>query len=125
MLRAAEAREKSVRFRQSGPEFARQVVEAQPTVLTRVRQGSSPWPRFHRSPVWARLLRLDMGQHKHAPDEPVFVLRAKDVLAPAIVEQWADAAEASGSPADKVQKARGLAMTMRAWQELHGSKVPD
>lgn len=62
---------------------------------------------------------------KAADDEPIFTLRAKDALAPQIVEAWADAAERNGSPAEKVSDARALAVAMRSWQVAHGAKIPD
>lgn len=69
-----------------------------------------------------------------AEDEPVFVLRAKDKFAPAVIEFWADlVAEAvagtASSEADwsrrKVKGARALAHHMRAWQVLNSCKIPD
>ena len=62
---------------------------------------------------------------KAADDEPIFVLRAKDVLAPQVVEQWADAAERHGTPEAKVAEARALAVQMRVWQISHVAKIPD
>lgn len=58
-------------------------------------------------------------------NEPVFLLRASDCIAPAIVEAWAGLAEASGSKKDIVQLARNHAKLMREWQANHGSKVAD
>jgi hypothetical protein len=69
---------------------------------------------------------------KAADDEPVFVLRANDVVAPAAVEAWADFVEQSvgamvsgDQTRAKVQEARSIAHQMRAWQALNGSKFPD
>jgi hypothetical protein len=59
---------------------------------------------------------------KAADDEPVFILRAQDMLAPALVEQWANDAERHGCSADKVSEARALARLMRRWPT---SKYPD
>lgn len=58
-------------------------------------------------------------------NEPVFLLRASDVSAPAIVEAWAGLAEATGAKKDIVSLARNQAKLMRQWQANHGSKVPD
>lgn len=58
-------------------------------------------------------------------NEPVFLLRANDAAAPAIVEAWAGMAEAMGAKADIVNMAREHAKLMRQWQANHGSKVPD
>lgn len=62
-----------------------------------------------------------------AEDEPVFVLRAADVIAPTLVRMWAEQAEAHGSPPKKVNEALNLATSMEAWQRDHLSrtKVPD
>lgn len=58
-------------------------------------------------------------------DEPLFVLRAQDKLAPVVVRLWALHATMHHVPREKVIEARGLADRMDAWQALHGSKVPD
>ena len=60
---------------------------------------------------------------KAADDEPVFVLRAKDRLAPMIVEIWAEMAALLDSP--KADDANRLAGMMRTWQVNNGSKTPD
>ncbi len=73
---------------------------------------------------------------KASDDEPVFVYRAKDDLAPATIEFWADQLEArtkgilSGTmnvdgSRQKIKEARAVAHSMRAWQALNGSKRPD
>lgn len=51
------------------------------------------------------------------PDEPMFVLLARDVRAPALVEQWADVSESRGTDPAKVENARECAGQMRAWRE--------
>ena len=58
-------------------------------------------------------------------DEPVFLLRAHDMLAPEIVEYWAELAEVEGAVPNIIEAARNHAQAMREWQEEHGSKVPD
>jgi hypothetical protein len=58
-------------------------------------------------------------------DEPVFLLRAQDVLAPAVVRAWADSAEANGAEGHMVAAARHHARQMERWQGQHGFKVPD
>jgi hypothetical protein len=62
---------------------------------------------------------------KAADDEPLFVLRATDEIAPQIVRWWAREAELAGTPREKVMEAHQLADAMLAWQESHGAKVPD
>ena len=58
-------------------------------------------------------------------DEPVFILRAQDVVAPQVVDIWALAAHNAGASDDIVQHAYEHAKLMRKWQAEHGSKVPD
>lgn len=48
-------------------------------------------------------------------NEPVFVLRAQDMLAADLVETWATQASVAGCPGDKVVEARRLAQEMREW----------
>lgn len=62
---------------------------------------------------------------KAAPNEPIFILRAQDTLAPSCVEAWADLAAALGTPFAKVREARELAEKMKRWQRRHGCKTPD
>ena len=63
--------------------------------------------------------------NKAANDEPLFVLRAHDMLAPDLVTEWAERADAEGTPATKVLEALDCAAAMRAWQNKNGRKVPD
>jgi len=42
------------------------------------------------------------------PDEPMFVLLARDETAPLLVERWANRQEARGASAEKVAEARDL-----------------
>lgn len=55
-------------------------------------------------------------------DEPIFVLRAQDVLAPLMVRTWAELARERGTPEAKVQAALDTAKQMQEW---HTRKVPD
>ncbi len=57
-----------------------------------------------------------------ADDEPIFVLRATDVLAEEAVRHWAAHALYKGVPPAKVQEALGVADAMRAWPT---KKLPD
>lgn len=65
---------------------------------------------------------------KAGDDEPIFVLRAQDRLAPEVVCSWA-AALAAVSPLGwhdrKVRAAHAVALEMEAWAAKNGSKVPD
>lgn len=52
--------------------------------------------------------------NKAAPDEPVFVLRGKDIIAAATVRHWATMA-AGTHEASKVTEATSLANQMEDW----------
>ena len=62
-----------------------------------------------------------------ALDEPVFILRAQDILAPRVVVRWAHLAEQAGTAQDKVRGALEVAKQMADWQanNPHRVKVPD
>lgn len=52
------------------------------------------------------------------PDEPMFILLARDRFAPILVEDWADERERRGrSDPAKIAEARECAEAMRAWQK--------
>jgi hypothetical protein len=58
-------------------------------------------------------------------DEPVFLLRAQDMLAPATIVWWSEQlAKRDGDPT-LVKMAKGQADKMVAWQKAHGFKLPD
>lgn len=59
---------------------------------------------------------------KAADDEPVFVLRAQDKLAPALVRAWASLAHEHGCDVVKCQEAVELAEDMEDWPTR---KFPD
>lgn len=70
--------------------------------------------------------RIQDPENKIPEDEPVFLLRGQDFVAPDIVEAWADRAEAAGAYADIVMSARDQAKRMRDWQiDMNRVKVPD
>ena len=58
-------------------------------------------------------------------EEPVFLLRAQDCVAPWVVRDWADLAEKAGASPDIVSAARGQASAMEHWQKVRGNKIPD
>jgi hypothetical protein len=60
--------------------------------------------------------------NKAADDEPVFVIRAKDSLAPVIVRRWAAHLEGMGGAPQKVAEARAWADKA---ENYPGRKVPD
>ena len=57
-----------------------------------------------------------------ADDEPVFVLRGQDKLAPGLIRQWAAQAHALGMKQSKVGEALKLADQMEAWPQR---RLPD
>jgi hypothetical protein len=59
---------------------------------------------------------------KAADDEPIFILRAQDKLAPDLVRAWAIRAEAHGCPPAKLREAYELAEAMERWPTR---KYPD
>jgi hypothetical protein len=50
-----------------------------------------------------------------ALDEPIFILRAQDMLAPRVVVRWAHLAEQAGTPQDKARRLK-LGKQMADWQ---------
>lgn len=58
-------------------------------------------------------------------DEPIFVLRARDDSAPAMVREWARRQEKLGSKSSKIDQARAVANAMETWQISNGSKLAD
>lgn len=67
----------------------------------------------------------DSCYEKAGLDEPIFVLRAKDALAPDVVRDWAMKAHLHGCPEAKVNEALLLANQMEDWAKLNGGKFPD
>ena len=51
------------------------------------------------------------------PDEPMFVLLARDRYAPALVRQWAAKREMGGEATAKVAEARQCADAMEQWRQ--------
>lgn len=67
---------------------------------------------------------------KAGEDEPLFVLRAQDILAPVLVRFWATLVEAQykkegKTMTPKVKEAQVLALQMEDWQKAHRVKIPD
>lgn len=60
-----------------------------------------------------------------AEDEPVFLLRAKDLIAARTVQYWASEVEKAGGDSTTVRLARLQANRMLGWGLHHGSKTPD
>lgn len=63
---------------------------------------------------------------KAADDEPIFVLRASDNIAPDAVRAWASSARCRGVNPKKVKGALEVADAMEKWAKEHGgAKLPD
>lgn len=60
---------------------------------------------------------------KAADDEPIWVLRGQDLLAPQIIRSWAASANARGVNHAKVQTALDDATAMDEWQKAHPDRV--
>jgi hypothetical protein len=58
-------------------------------------------------------------------DEPVFLLRGKDICAPTAIQAWADDAERHGAAKNIVDAARNHAEVMKQWQADHECQIPD
>ena len=68
--------------------------------------------------------RIQDPEEKIAKDEPVFLLRAKDKLAPNTVRQWAAMCYENGRN-DEGERAMQWATEMEIWQTKNPSKLPD
>lgn len=62
------------------------------------------------------LLNQDSCLNKADANEPVFVLRAKDTLAPATIRHWATMAQGTHEQA-KIDEALTLAQAMEDWRD--------
>ena len=62
---------------------------------------------------------------KIAKDEPVFILRAKDELAPLMLVQWASELVKRGGDKEMAKMVTDHAVKMCNWQSKNGCKLPD
>lgn len=58
-------------------------------------------------------------------DEPVFLLRGQDPIAPQLLLEWCDRAKALGVSPHMINVVEEQAMDMADWQAKHGNHVPD
>jgi hypothetical protein len=58
-------------------------------------------------------------------DEPVFLLRGQDVLAPKLLDRWAKKLLAKGGSIEMADIVFKHAEAMLRWQATHKKKVPD
>ncbi len=69
--------------------------------------------------------RIQDADGKIGDDEPVFIVRGLDAIAPAAILAWADTlAEMGGDPAT-VLRVRMYAGEVADWGRKHGAKLPD
>jgi len=78
--------------------------------------------RFGREDYDRRIIDTD---NKIPQDEPCFFLRGKDVLAPALLLEWAKQLRLSGGDPNMASNAEEHAQLMIDWQRKHGGKTPD
>ncbi len=64
----------------------------------------------------------DSTWNKCHPGEPIFILRASDILAPIVVKYWAQIASDAGVSSNKCRAAWDLASAMIHWSTR---KLPD
>lgn len=62
---------------------------------------------------------------KIANDEPVFLLRAKDALAPDTMRAWVEMLEEYGGDETAIKAIRKHIALMEEWQDKNGCKYPD
>lgn len=65
------------------------------------------------------------GETSIGEDEPVFLLRAKDALAPGCLEYWANTLKEIGGDIETANNILRFAEKMRTWQMQYGNKTPD
>ncbi len=56
-------------------------------------------------------------------DEPVFLIRGQDIVAPFALQKYALLAEEAGAPGDVVDGCREQAEAMIHWQKMHPSRT--
>jgi len=62
---------------------------------------------------------------KVADDEPIFILRASDALAPQVILEWIRLAKRNCVSHAKIVRAKQHADALWSWQLKHGAKLPD
>jgi hypothetical protein len=58
-------------------------------------------------------------------DEPVFVIRAKDVCFQAAISRWLEVAQRHGVDGEKIAGAERILQRAQVWQSKNGTKIPD
>lgn len=69
--------------------------------------------------------RIQDPSGKIPENEPVFLLRGQDKLAPELLLWWAAKLKLSGGDPEMAEMVKNHAQLMLDWQKEHGSKIPD
>lgn len=83
--------------------------------------------KYKQTMIHARedYMRIQDPENKIGQDEPVFLLRGQDVLAPGLLMKWAEELISRGGDKRLAKSVVSHALKMIEWQEEHGSKLPD
>ncbi len=82
---------------------------------------------FHQnlSARYLSLSRRDNTLDRVKDNEPIFVFRAQDIMAPMFIRLWADKVKANQNHKDKYERAYRRATEMDVWGETNTRKFPD
>jgi len=69
--------------------------------------------------------RIQDSKNLIPEDEPVFLLRGQDALAPSLLLDWASRMRSLGGDPAMADLVRAQANRMIIWQNTNGVKVPD
>jgi len=69
--------------------------------------------------------RIQDPENKIPEDEPVFILRGQDWLAPGLLFEWAKKLREVGGDENMASKVENHAKEMINWQQNVKSKIPD
>jgi len=69
--------------------------------------------------------RIQDPKNKIGKDEPVFLIRAQDSVAPFAIRAWADYNDAMNGDPVISRMARDQAVEVEKWQKINGSKMSD
>lgn len=106
-------------------------VNFQATGDNHCRSGLTAVPRAKTLASEAKMIKADEETlpgstwAKTSAGEPLFILCARDISAPAVVRMWCQVARLLGVKQRKINEASDLAIKMEIWQQRHGSRTPD
>lgn len=111
-----------------------EMVERGAGAMRKVQMSANPYTaNYVEEPLAMALAKIERAAAasgkgplgKAADDEPVFILRANDMIFQRAVRFWIDAAKALGVREDKLDEAEALLNEAVVWQSRRGSKIPD